>query len=186
MKKKPELLKPKELIMSLWPSKKQWKSWTLPSKLTAIGVYVGIPLSILFFSLTYLLQPNLDDIVRKIAIEQEAELNKKYPTAHAVFGAYQDATIIPGGQMPENLKIDWSTGTVQSTNNDALIVTLPDIILNGNSFIGGNVTQIEKRIGAESRPIIKLGWFDPRLEVIGIDDDLVVLALGFPVDDSEK
>jgi len=36
------------------------------------------------------------------------------------------------------------------------------------------------------RSIIKLGWFDPRLEVIGIDDDLIVVALGFPTDDSKK
>jgi len=26
----------------MWPSKKQWKKWTLPSKLTAIGTLIGI------------------------------------------------------------------------------------------------------------------------------------------------
>ena len=172
--------------MKLLPSKKQWKDWTLPSKLTAIGVYVGIPLTLLLFIVSNILQPDLDEIVRRIAMEHKTVLNQKYPTAHAVFGAYQGTRVVPSGQMPKNLKIDWGTGKIQSTNNNVLIVTLPDIILNGNSFIGGNVTQIEKRIGAKSKPIIKLGWFNPRLEVIGIDNDLIVIALGFPKDDSEN
>ncbi len=45
--------------MSLLPSKQQWKSWTLPSKLTAIGVYVGIPLAILLFILNCFFQPSV-------------------------------------------------------------------------------------------------------------------------------
>ncbi len=39
----------------MFPNKKQWQSWSLPSKLTAIGTYVGIigvVLSTLFFIIT--------------------------------------------------------------------------------------------------------------------------------------
>ena len=175
--------------MDLWPSKKQWKSWTLPNKIGVIGAYAGIvaiPLSISLFVLTCLLQPNSDDIVRRMAAEHETELNKQYPTAHTVFGAYRDGLIVPNGLMPENLEIDWDTGKVQSTNNNVLMVTLPDMILNGKAFVGGNVTQVEKRIGAKSGSIIQLGWFNPILEVIGIDGELVVVALGFPADDSKN
>jgi hypothetical protein len=189
LKNQRELVVKKETVMGLWPSKKQWKSWTLPNKIGVIGGYAGIvaiPLSIFLFGLNYLLQPNSDDIVRRIAAEHEAKLNKQYPTAHTVFGVYQNRDIVPMGQMPENLKIDWTTGKVQSTNNNVLMVTLPDMILNGKSFVSGNVTRVEKRIGAKSGSIIKLGWFNPILEVIGIDDDLVVVALGFPADDSKK
>lgn len=169
-----------KFIMSFWPSKRQWKSWTLPNKLTAIGVYIGIPLTVFLFGLNCLLQPDLDDIVIRMAAEHKAELNKQYSTAHTVFGAYQNRPIVPNGLMPENLEIDWDTGKVQSTNNNVLIVTLPNMILNGTSFVGGNVTQVEKRIGAKSNSIIQLGWFNPILEVIGIDGELVVVALGFP------
>ncbi len=172
--------------MDLWPSKKQWKSWTLPNKLTAIGVFVGIAailLTIFLFALTYLLQPNLDDIVRRMAAEHNTELSERYSTAHTVFGVYQDRDIFPMGQIPENLEIDWGTGKVQSTNNNVLIVTLPNMILNGKLFVTGNVTQVEKRIGAKSRSIIKVGSFNPILEVIGIDGELVVVALGFPAED---
>ena len=28
--------------MHLWPSRQQWKRWNLPSKLTAVGAYIGI------------------------------------------------------------------------------------------------------------------------------------------------
>lgn len=172
--------------MSLWPSKKQWKSWSLPSKYAAIALLitiVTIPLSIF---VNYLLQPNLTDIVRTMAEKDGTRLNKQYPTAYTVFGVYQDRNVIPMGVTPENLEIDWKTGKVQSTNKNVLMVTLPNMILNGKAFIGGNVTAVEKRIGAKSRPIIRLGWFNPILEVIGIDDDLVVVALGFPADDSKK
>jgi hypothetical protein len=29
-------------MMRLWPSRKQWRGWSLPSRLTAVGTYVGI------------------------------------------------------------------------------------------------------------------------------------------------
>ncbi len=175
--------------MGLWPSKKQWKSWTLPNKIGVIGGYAGIvaiPLAIFLFCLNYLLQPNLTDIVRTVAAKHETKLNKQYPTAHTVFGVYKDRDVIPMGLMPENLEIDWDTGKVQSINDNILLVTLPNMILNGGLFVGGNVTRVEKRIGAKSGPIIKVGLFNPILEVIGIDGELVVVALGFPADDSKK
>lgn len=40
--------------MSLWPSKKQWKSWSLPSKYAAIGVLVAIVGIALTVLLSYL------------------------------------------------------------------------------------------------------------------------------------
>ncbi len=176
--------------MSLWPSKNQWKSWSLPSKLTAIGVLVSlvaIPLTIIIpLTVNYFSGPSLTDIVRAVGEEYKTELDKKYPTAHAVFGVYQEGFIVPKGQIPENLEIDWKTGKVQSTSSNMLRVTIPDMVLNGKSFVGGNVTQVEKRIGAKSGSIIQLGWFNPILEVIGVDDDLVVIALGFPSDNSKQ
>ena len=175
--------------MSLWPSKKQWKMWTLPSKLTAIGTLVGIvaiPLSILLFALSYFSQPNLDTIVRTLADKYETDLRKRYPTAHAVFGVYQGGLVVPKGLMPENLEIDWSTGSVQLSDNNMLSVTFPDMILNGKSFVVRNTTAVEKRIGAKSGSVIRLGWFNPIVEVIGIHDDLVVVALGFPGSDANN
>lgn len=174
-------------IMSLWPSKKQWKSWTLSSKLTAIGAFVGIvaiPLSILLFALGVFLKPNIEVIVRNVANEHKPQLDAKFPIAHTVFGVHQDSFVVPKGLMPENLRVDWNTGKVQLSNN-RLIVTFPDMVLNGKMFVVGNATSVENRIGAKSNPVIKIGQFDPRVEVIGIHNGLIVVALGFPESDSK-
>lgn len=40
--------------MLLLPSIKQWKGWSLPSKLTAISAYVGIPLAVISFLLSFI------------------------------------------------------------------------------------------------------------------------------------
>jgi len=169
--------------MSLWPSQKQWKSWTLPSKLTAIGVLVGlvaILLTILISVINLFLNPNVEAIVRRVADEYKRELNTRYPTAYTVFGIYQDGFIVPKGLMPENLEINWDTGKVQLAANNMLMVTFPDMVLNGKAFVVKNTTAVEKRVGARSGSVIKLGWFNPIVEVIGIQDDLAVVALGFP------
>ena len=131
-------------------------------------------------------ESDLKDIVTMLAERFEQQLAKQYSTAHTVFGVYQDRDVVPMGLMPENLEIDWDTGKVQSTNDNRLMVTLPNMILNGKLLVGGNVTPVEKRIGAKSGSIIKIGWFNPILEVIGIDGELIVVALGFPADDSKK
>lgn len=41
--------------MRLWPTRRQWRSWSLPSKLTAIGTLMGI-IGILVAVLVYILQ----------------------------------------------------------------------------------------------------------------------------------
>ena len=175
--------------MKLWPSKKQWKDWSLPSKLTAIGALVGvvaIPLSLLLFALNVVLNPNIEELVRKVADEYQTELTSRYPRANTVFGVYQDGFIVPKGLMPENLDVDWDTGKVKLAQNNVLLVTFPNMVLNGKTFITQNTTAVEKRIGARSGSVIKLGWFNPIIEVIGIQDDLIVVALGFPESDSKQ
>lgn len=177
-----------QFIMNLWPSKKQWKDWTLPSKLTAIGALIGVAaivLTVLLFAINVLLTPNVEKIVRKVADEYKTELNARYPIAHTVFGVHQTGIVVPKGLMPENLEIEWSTGSVQHVANNMLLVTFPNMVLNGKSFIDHNKTAVEKRIGARSGSVIRLGWFNPIVEVIGIQDDLVVVALGFPGSDKK-
>ena len=174
--------------MNLWPSKKQWNDWSLPSKLTAIGVLISVAailLAVLLFTLNLLLTPDVEKTVRRVANEYKSELNKRYPTAHTVFGVHQDGFVVPKGLVPDNLEIEWSTGNVQHTPNNMLSVTFPNMVLNGKSFIDHTTTVVEKRIGAKSGSIIQLGWFNPIVEVIGIQDDLVVVALGFPKSNSK-
>lgn len=127
-----------------------------------------------------------EEIVTRIAEQLQPQLAKQYSRTYTAFGVYQGEFVHPNGLMPENLEIDWDTGRVQSINNNILMVKLPNMTLNGKTFVNENSTFLKKRIGAKSGPIIKLGWFNPILEVIGIDGDLIVVALGFPADDSKE
>ncbi len=129
---------------------------------------------------------NIKNKITKLAEQLQPQLAKQYSRAYTAFGVYQDGFVHPNGLMPENLEIDWDTGRVQSINDNILMVKLPNMTLNGESFVNENSTFLKKRIGAKSGSIIQLGWFNPILEVIGIDGDLVVVALGFPADDSKK
>ena len=49
------------------PSLKQWKQWSLPSKLTAVGAYVGV-LSIIITGALYLLAPSKDKAAKNLRI----------------------------------------------------------------------------------------------------------------------
>ena len=175
--------------MNIWPSKKQWNDWTLPSKLTAIGAligFAGIILTVLLFAINLFLSPNVEQIVKKVADEYKAELDRRYPIAYTVFGVRKTGIVVPKGLMPENLEIDWNTGSVQLVSNNMLLVTFPNMVLNGKTYISSTKTTVEKRVGAKSGSVIRLGWFDPRVEVIGIHDNLVVVALGFPGSDKKS
>jgi choline kinase len=129
---------------------------------------------------------NIENKITNLAKQLQPQLAKQYSRTYTAFGVYQGEFVHPNGLMPENLEIDWDTGRVQSINDNMLMVKLPNMTLNGKSFVNENLTFLKKHIGAKSGSIIQHGWFNPILEVIGIDGDLVVVALGFPSDDSKK
>jgi len=66
--------------LSLWPKKKQWKNWSLPSKLTAIGALLGfLSFSFYFFEksfniLDWVLQDDL-----KPAVKPEVSVDLQFP-----------------------------------------------------------------------------------------------------------
>jgi len=127
-----------------------------------------------------------EEIVTRIAERLEPKLSKQYSGTHTVFGVHQNQVVWPKGLIPENLVIDWDTGKFQSINNNTLMVKLPNMVLNGKLLVNSNVMFLEKRVGVKTKPIIRIGEFNPILEVIGIDDELVVVVLGFPVDDLKE
>lgn len=77
--------------MNLWPNKKQWKTWSLPSKLTAIGALLGL-LSFSFYFLEktfnileWVLQDDLKPVVSVDLqfpyerLDESAKQNKRNP-----------------------------------------------------------------------------------------------------------
>lgn len=72
--------------MQVWPSKKQWKNWSLPSKLTAIGTLAGI-ISLLFtvipYSMEFFLKINTKDTEAIHVAKNELDIwIWHYPDSH--------------------------------------------------------------------------------------------------------
>lgn len=116
-------------------------------------------------------------IVRRIAQEFGSQLADKYPQGHTVFGITRDGYVVPKGLIPNNMKVFWDTGKVHNISNDVVRITFPDMVL-GGMRISRNVTDLVRKVGAKSGPLISIGGINPRVEIIGIQGDLVVVALG--------
>src|SRR5689334_5918956 len=92
----------------MFPSRKQWKKWSLPSKLTAIGAYVGIfalVLSVIFFVIPYFGQTEIIPAVPEVALTTNEGLPlSDFPNA-----------IIPSPETGQRLRRH--TLIVRNTNN---------------------------------------------------------------------
>ena len=172
--------------MTFWPSTKQWKSWSLPTKLTAIGTLVGlVSLGLyvldkgLYIANVGTSEAEVEAIVRRVAQEYRDELKSKYPEAHTVFGITRDGFVVPKGLIPESIKVFWDTGKVHNISSNAVRIMLPDMVLYEGMRISGIITDLVRGVGAKSGRLISIGGISPRLEIIGIQGDLIVVALGF-------
>jgi len=86
------------------------------------------------------------------------------------------------GLMPPELEIQWETGKVDWATERAVAITVPGMTRPAQRWVvAGNHVVFDKRIGVKI-PLIP-GLVDPFLpifEVIGIDGDLVTVAMGLP------
>ncbi len=61
-------------VMKMFPSRKQWAGWSLPSRLTAVGAYIGVAsltLSIVFFSVSLWNQDSTLLVEAKLAAQRQ-------------------------------------------------------------------------------------------------------------------
>ena len=121
----------------------------------------------------------MEEIVRCIAKEFSDTLAKRYGDNYTVFGISASGLVVPKGLVPENIKVLWDTGKVHNISDDAVLIRLPDIIPYDGMLISGNVTPLDRRVGAKSGQLISTGGVSPIVEIIGIQGDLVVVALSF-------
>jgi len=119
-----------------------------------------------------------ETIVKNLAQEFVDQLRKSYPKAYGVFGIAPDGFVVPKGLIPDSIKIFWDTGKVYNITEDSVEIVLPDIIPYGGMRTSGNRTILAKKIGAKSGPLIRTGAVSPILEIIGIQGDIVIVALG--------
>ena len=117
-------------------------------------------------------------IVNKLAKECVDQLQRAYPKAYGVFGITPDGFVVPKGLIPDAIKIFWDTGKVHKITEESVEIVFPDIIPYAGMRTSGNRTSLARKIGAKSGPLIRTGGVSPILEIIGIQGDLVIVALG--------
>ena len=122
---------------------------------------------------------DVEAIVKQFAQEYRAELEKQYPAAHTVFGITPGGFVVPKGHVPTTVEVFWDTGKVYNLSDNAVRIRLPDIKPYEGMLISGTTTDLVRRVGAKSGRLISVGGVSPILEIIGIQGDLVVVALGF-------
>jgi hypothetical protein len=117
-------------------------------------------------------------IVNQIAQEWDDRLRRDYPKAHGVFGITPDGFVVPKGLIPDAIKIFWDTGKVYNISETKVEIVFPDIIPYAGMRTSGTRTTLDRIVGAKSGPLIRTGSVSPILEIIGIQGDLVIVALG--------
>ena len=126
-------------------------------------------------------------IVKRLAQELRPQLERASPRGHAVFGIKPDGFVVPKGLIPDGMEIDWDSGKVLEFSDTRVEVYIPSHKRFPNVKVVGTRYLLDKRVGAKSRgmpiglrsPTGEIRSIRPILELIGIDGDLVVVALSF-------
>jgi len=106
---------------------------------------------------------------------------------YAVLAIKSNRYVVPVSQIPAGFDIDWSTGSVKQSA-DSFEITIPNMVVNTDRVKDVKLTRITvdlpKQIGA-NRKLMQVGNQAARIEVLGIDGDLVVIGIRF-VDTSNE
>jgi len=194
LKKQRELIILKETVMDLWPSKKQWNSWTLPSKLTAIAVYIGIPVAILVASFFYLLgtkdsqriQLQLDGLFME---KHGEELKKKYPGGYMLLRIDSSGNISKNEFIPsrsnfmEEYELDWNKFRISKITDSKITFKLPWFRYKPQNSIIVDWTQTIPRSPIGISYPFKVNWqtnkYKLYMELVEAKGTVFALAIGF-------
>lgn len=129
-------------------------------------------------------EAELERIVRKVANELKPALTKEYQDSYTVFGIKRGGFVVPSGLVPEGVDISWETGSV-SYSDQVINLTIPDIVVNRQNvkdirFLRTKVS-LQKRISHRPIKLFAVGDVGIEIRVLGIDKELVIVGLGFPV-----
>ena len=112
-------------------------------------------------------------------------MTKTFGEQYTAFGISQSGFIVPKGNVPSGLKVSWETGRVIRVTDNTFEALLPEIVANTthirNFTFGGNTISLPKKVGAQMG-LLKSKGFIIKVEVIGVDRDLIVVGLGLAPD----
>lgn len=128
----------------------------------------------------------LEAVFRRVLKESSLTLSKSFSDEHTVFGISNSGLVIPKGDVPSGLNVRWETGRVIKVTDKMFEAVLPEIVANTkqirNFTFGGNTVSLPKKVGAQM-VLFKSKDFSIKVEVIGVDKNLVVVGLGLaPID----
>jgi hypothetical protein len=192
-----------EKVMNLWPSKKQWKSWTLPSKLAAIGVLSTLVLGIVAIIVTIILhcfsteqskhlQLQLDDLFVE---KHEKDLQSKYPGGYILFGidhsrGFENHSTPHGSNVLEEYEFDWDPVKISEVTENNVTIEFPDIHykLQGTEFINTAMVIPKSPKGVQHRYPLRPKGAKNRIfcELVEYKDSFYVFAIGFKHVEEDK
>ncbi|UCG54833.1 MAG: hypothetical protein JSV32_01035 [Dehalococcoidia bacterium] len=114
----------------------------------------------------------------------------KYPRGSAVFGVTQQGLIVPKGLVPPDSEIKWYTARILELTENSIKIKVPRMIVNTETNKGlrieGAEVELPKKVDAK-RGLIKLPGLRIQVEIIGIDEQMVIVGIGFiPISSQEN
>lgn len=126
----------------------------------------------------------IENIVRRTAQELKPELIKRYNENYTVFAIDKNGLVIPKGSVPDGIDVNWKSGAAKYYDNEIVLV-LPDIKISRSniSFCSEYAVMrgISKKVNNQTYTLVAMPGFNIELQVLGIDKDIVIVGLGFPL-----
>jgi len=198
LKKQRELVIKKETVMDLWPSKKQWKSWTLLSKYTALAFLftlvlgiVAIIVSIVSHCLSIEQSKHTQFQLDGLFMEKHGEeLKKKYPGGHMLLRIDSSKNIsknefIPSGSnFMEEYELDWNKFRINKITDSNVTLELPWIRYKPQNTRIDDWTQTIPRLPiGKSYPFKGVNWqtnkYKLYMELVEDKETVFAFAIGF-------
>ncbi len=129
--------------------------------------------------ITNLTEEDIKIIVKETLKAQENDRAAKYPFGHIGFGISKNKFIVPKGDIPPEVKIDWSSGKILNVTDQLVDFILPNMTIKNVQFWSTRII-LKKKIGAMIKPQ-RVDNISTIAEVIGIDhkNDLLIIGVGF-------
>jgi hypothetical protein len=158
--------------MKLIPTRKQWRSWTFPSKATVVSLYLGVALALLGIAIALwprqsdpYLDEKLGQLRSDVREDVRAEIDRLRRQAAAAsstdalrasFGdsfvmIYLDERGSDVVESPSPVNADWSRAKIIERTSETLTIALPDIEASWSATYPGQPYGGE-RYGGERYP----------------------------------
>lgn len=183
--------------MRLWPSKKQWKSWTLPGKHTAIGVLLTIVLGIGGITVALVLHCSSTEQSKHIQFQLDGlflerhseELKKKYPGGYMLLSIDSSKNTSKNEFIPsrsnfmEEYELDWNEFRISRITDSNVTLELPWIRYKPQNTRIVDWTQTIPRSPIGKSYPFKVNWqtnkYKLYMELVEDKETVFAFAIGF-------